>query len=391
MVRVWGEYGASMGCLRDTRGRRSDFMDFYNLERILKYQCQYNLIIGERSNGKTYACLDYVLDRFINFGEQAAYVRRYREDFRGKRGDSLFNNHVSNGRVSELTDGEFDSVRHQSGRWYLGTYNDTINKVITIDDPFCYGFALSEVEHDKSTAYPNIKTIIFDEFLTRQYYLPNEFVIFMNCLSTIIRHRDDVTIFMLGNTVNKYCPYFKEMGLGHVGEMEQGKIDVYSYGKSKLKVAVERCKAPEKGTKKSDVYFAFDNPELQMITGGAWEIALYPHCPMDYKKDDVLLYYFIEFNENLLQCEIIQVDDVTFTFIHTKSTPIHDEDSDIVYSLRYDPRQNWFRNILHPQTNFGKVILSYFKNERVFYQDNEVGEIVRNYLNCCHTEYMKTR
>ena len=62
---------------------------------------------------------------------------------------------------------------------------------------------------------------------------------FANVLSTIIRHRNDVKIFMLANTVNKYCPYFKEMGLKHITEMKQGSIDIYTYGSSDLRVAVE--------------------------------------------------------------------------------------------------------------------------------------------------------
>ena len=93
--------------------------------------------------------------------------------------------------------------------------------------------------------------------MTRQYYLQNEFVLFTNVLSTIIRHRNDVKILMLANTVNKYCPYFKEMGLKHITEMEQGDIDVYTYGTSSLRVAVEYCKPFAKG-KASDVYFTFN-------------------------------------------------------------------------------------------------------------------------------------
>ena len=61
--------------------------------------------------------------------------------------------------------------------------------------PFCYAFALSELEHDKSTAYPNVTTVLFDEFLSRKSYLPDEFVLFMNTLSTIIRERDNVKIY----------------------------------------------------------------------------------------------------------------------------------------------------------------------------------------------------
>ena len=136
------------------------------------------------------------------------------------------------------------------------------------------------MEHDKSTSYPDVTTVIFDEFLTRQSYLPDEFILFQNVLSTIIRGRRDVTIFMLGNTVNKWSPYFAEMGLKHVKEMEVGSIDVYTYGDSELTVAVEFT-GSRHSSKASDVYFAFDNPRLNMITGseGSWEMAIYPHCP----------------------------------------------------------------------------------------------------------------
>lgn len=359
---------------------------FYNLSRILSKKAQYNIIIGERSNGKTYATLEHGLRKWIEEGEQMAYIRRYREDFRGKRGDTLFGNHIHNGVISQLTNGEYDSIKHQAGRWYLGRYDADIHKVVAQEEPFCYGFSLSETEHDKSTSYPNVTTIIFDEFLTRQYYLPNEFVLFMNCISTIIRHRDNVSIFMLGNTVNKYCPYFREMGLAHVADMEMGKIDIYNYGESGLRVAVERCAPANKGGKKSDLYFAFNNPELQMITGGAWEIALYPHLPMKYKPSNILFIYFINFDDNLLQCEIIYIEDCYFTYIHRKSTPIQDEDNDIIFSEEYDPRPNHYRNIRKPTTPTCRKIADFFKQEKVFYQDNEVGEIVRNYLQYCKTE-----
>ena len=72
----------------------SDSTKFYNLSRILSKDCQYNIIIGERSNGKTYSTLEYGIRQWVDHGEQMAYVRRYREDFRGKRGDTLFGNEL---------------------------------------------------------------------------------------------------------------------------------------------------------------------------------------------------------------------------------------------------------------------------------------------------------
>ena len=357
---------------------------FYSLTAIEKCQAIYNVIIGKRSNGKTYACLEKIIKEFISTGKQGAYLRRYREDFRGKRGDQLFAAHVANGVISSLTNGEWTSVKYYAGRWYLSKFDAILNKEVRDSDPFCFGFSLSEMEHDKSTSYPDITTIVYDEFITRSYYLPDEFVLFMNVLSTIIRGRYDVTIYMLGNTVNKFCPYFKEMGLGHVDEMALGTIDLYRYGDSGLTVAVERCDDPE-SSKASNKYFTFDNPSLQMITGGAWEIDIYPHLPLRYQKKDIQLIYFILFNDYILQCEIVVKDGCIFTYIHRKTTEIQSWDRDIIFTTEYSPLPNVTRNMLHPTYEIHRKISNFFKAEKVFYQDNEVGELVRNYIMWCKT------
>jgi hypothetical protein len=253
-----------------------------------------------------------------------------------------------------------------------------------METPFAYGFAITSQEHDKSTSYPNVRTILFDEFLTRNAYIPDEFVLFCNVLSTIIRQRDDVKIFMLGNTVNKYCPYFKEMGMKHVQEMRQGDIDLYRYSDSKLLVAVEYCKPNGGSGKPSDFYFAFDNPKLNMITGGSWEIDVYPHCPCKYRPMDVCFVFFIEFDGALLQCEVICVESGYFLFIHEKTGEIKHPESDLVFSLiDWSHARNRRRNILRPEDELGTKLAWFFKHNRVFYQDNEVGEIVANYLKCC--------
>lgn len=361
---------------------------YYSLQSIEKLNALYNMIIGKRSNGKTYACLEKIIRIYASTGKQGAYLRRYREDFRGKRGDQLFAGHVANGLITEVTGGEWNSVKYYAGRWYFSKFDSVLNKEIRDNEPFCFGFSLSEMEHDKSTSYPNITTVVFDEFMTRSYYLPDEFPIFINVLSTIIRGRYDVTIYMLGNTVNKYCPYFKEMGLKHVDEMPIGTIDLYTYGNSALTVAVERCDDPE-SSKSSNKYFAFDNPSLQMITGGAWEIDIYPHLPTKYLKKDIQLIYFILFNDYILQCEIVVVDGCIFTYIHRKTTDIQNPDRDIIFTTEYSPRPNISRNILHPGYEVHRKISNFFKLEKVFYQDNEVGELVRNYLMWCKSETAK--
>lgn len=355
---------------------------FYSLKNILKKDAQYNVIFGERSNGKTYSCKYLGIKNFYEKGEQMAYVRRWSDDFTGKRGTTLFDDIVSENDVEKICKGEWTGVYYFSSRWYLCRYNEKGEREVC-ETPFCYGFSISAMEHDKSTSYPGITTVVFDEFISRTLYLTDEFVLFENVLSTIIRQRTNVKIFMLGNSINRYCPYFRDMGLRHIKEMKPGTIDVYTYGNSELRVAVEYV-LPNKNGKDSDIYFSFDNPALKMITQGGWEIAIYPHCPCHYRPADIALTYFIKFDDNLLQCEIVITDKMNFTFIHPKTTPIKEPEKSLIYSTEYSPLPNYYRKITRPTTKLGQKIAWYYKTENVFYSDNETGEVVRNYLLWCN-------
>lgn len=261
----------------------------------------------------------------------------------GKRGASMFDALVVNNEISKITNGEFTDVYYFSGRWYLCRYEG--DDRITDEKPFCFGFALTSMEHDKSTSYPLIGTILFDEFITRAGYLPDEFVLFLNTLSTIIRSKTEINeekiqIFMCGNSINMYCPYFAEMGLKHIKDMERGKIDLYNYGDSNLKVAVEFTIPTNKG-KPSDKYFAFDNPKLKMISSGAWEIGIYPHCPTKIKPKEIIFTYYIMFDTDVLECNVVRTDEMYFTFIHRKTSPLEERPKDLIYSTQFDARPNW--------------------------------------------------
>lgn len=354
---------------------------FYTLKNINSKNAQYNIIFGERSSGKTYAVLKQALETFWKTGKQLAIVRRWREDFIGKRGATLYDSLVANNEIKKITKGEYTTIYYYSSRWYLANIDEKTGKKIPCEKPLAFGFALTSTEHDKSTSYPDITTICFDEVLSRTGYLPDEFVLFMNLISTIVRHRKDVKIYMLGNTINRYCPYFSEMGLTHVKNMKPGDIDVYKYGNSELTVAVEYTSNTTK--KESDFYFAFDNPKLQMITDGTWEIDIYPHCPVKYVPKDVILNYFIVFNDDILHCEIICKDDNYFTFVHRKTSELKDTEHDIIYTTEYNPRPNYRRKITVPTSRIEKRILDFYKKDKVFFADNETGEIMRNYLIWC--------
>lgn len=352
---------------------------YYSLKKVQSLACQYNMIIGERSNGKTYAVLDHILKTYCETKKQGAIVRRWQDDFKGKRALAMYAPLVADGLILKYTKGQWDRIYYQSGQWYLARYDDVLDKIIHADDPFCFAFSLSSMEHDKSTSYPNITTICFDEFLTRGYYLPDEFVLFMNVISTIVRQRIDVTIYMLGNTVNWTAPYFSEMGIKHIKEMKQGTIDVYTYGaEGELKVAVEYC-APLGNSKDSNIYFAFDNPRLNMITSGAWELDIYPHLTVKFKPKNIKGIFFICFEGDTLQCEVVELGRNAFIYIHIKTSPLHDYDNDMIYTVTDDYRINYYKSLIRGRDKRSQIIAMLFKMDKVYYQNNEVGEIVRNY------------
>lgn len=357
---------------------------FYSLDNILSHNADYNMIYGERSNGKTTAVLEYALKDHIKSGyvNQLAIVRRWEEDFKGKNGQQMFENIVHLGWVEKYSKGKYNSIYYYSQRWYMVKYDEDGNKVAQGDTPFALGFSLTAEEHYKSTSYPNIKTVLFDEFITRQYYLPEEFVKYQNLLSTIIRLRTDVKIFMCGNTINKFCPYFAEMGLSGIKKQKRGTIDIYTYGESTLKVAVEYSDFPSK-KKESNKYFAFNNPKLEMITHGGWEIDIYPHLPKKYIPKNVKYVFYIIFDDEKLQGNIIRIDGVVFLYIHRKTTPIRDDNKRLVYQQTPDYRKNYRTSILHPYRKVDMFIKSLIVNKKIFYQDNEVGEIMNNYLKWC--------
>ena len=197
---------------------------YYSLKKINSKNATYNVIFGERSNGKTYACLLQALTNYFIDGSQFAYIRRWSDDIAPKRMNNLFNAMLV--KMGKLSAGEFHAIVYRSGVFYLANYNKNGKIIYNDDDVIGYAFNLSASEHNKANSYPKITTIIFDEFLTNKYYLPDEFVLFMNTVSTIIRQRTNVKIYMLGNTVNKFCPYFGEMGLTNILNQEQGTIDV---------------------------------------------------------------------------------------------------------------------------------------------------------------------
>ena len=89
-------------------------VNFYSLNKILAEDAHYNLIYGQRSNGKSFSVEELGLKKYIEYGEQMAIIRRYDVDFQGKRGQGVFEHFIHNeyrgNIVSEITGGEWTDI-----------------------------------------------------------------------------------------------------------------------------------------------------------------------------------------------------------------------------------------------------------------------------------------
>ena len=389
------------------KNKKQKLPPFYSLKEILAKapNAKYYLIFSERSNGKTHAVLEMALNEYFYQGKQLGIIRRYETDFLEGNADemmkTLANNRYRGNIIKEVTKGKWNSYMWRQRKFTLCRRNDE-GEVEEVDSkPFAHTFYLAGAEHKKSVSYPEIGNVLFDEFLTNDMYLPAETTKFFSIVSTIVRLEDDVRFFLCGNTVSQYSPYFADFGIDRVRQMKKGTIDIYRYGDSGLEVAVEYAEFPEtmkdgkKFKKKSDIYFAFkNNPHLKMITEGEWETNLYPHLPVDYHFWNVVYKFYIQFEGDNFECEVInppkETSNLPFVYIHRKTTEIKDDENFkkgyYCFKQDYDNRPLFSRDITHPRNNLEKKILKFFADNRVFYQDNLLGESIRRFFEWCNQQ-----
>lgn len=162
---------------------------FYNIAGLLSQRCVLNFVIGNRGGGKSFSGKRLCINRYKKTGAQFVWVRRYQTE------------------IDTLSD-FFADIKNMYPDDELKVEGNTcyIN-----GEPFGWLIALTTSQKLKSVAFPNVKTIIFDEFIIdkgKLGYLKNEVQTFLELFETIARMRDDVTAIFFGNAISIVNPYF---------------------------------------------------------------------------------------------------------------------------------------------------------------------------------------
>lgn len=130
-----------MGKLKEkAKNLLSDKPEYYSLNEILKLNALYNVIISGRSNGKTFAVMEYAIREYFDHGKELVIIRRWHDDFIGNRGLSMFKNQVSSGNVDRLSGGLWSDVFYYRSQWFFCKYDEKGNRIRS-EKPFAYSTA----------------------------------------------------------------------------------------------------------------------------------------------------------------------------------------------------------------------------------------------------------
>lgn len=354
----------------------------YNPCHLPLETCSWLVTLSERSRGKTTNLLLMGMCCYKLYGTGICYIRSNEQMIMPKQSRDMFSNIISWGYVEKLTDGKYNTITYKSRRWYYALADADGN--IEAQDPnaFCIMLSIDKNEQYKSILDTKNDFIIFDEFIERSYY-PQQFIMFCDLLSTILRQRQTGHIFLAANTIDIASPYFSELMISEqVKNMVQGDKEYITTSKGTSIYVEILGKRPPRADKKqkeiNKLYYGFENPKLVSITGEAtWAMSNYPHTPISFRILDKR--HYISYYDKLINLEICESEDRTIFINCHFATKTYDDS--IIYSTDFstDPRHRYRLG----SRVVDKFIFDKYDKNLFTFADNTVGSLVEKYIDGC--------
>lgn len=249
---------------------------YFSISNTLKVvgDAMYYLILGEKGNGKSYSVKYYLLEQCIKNNTKFAYFRRFNEDIRPDKIKAWLQDMVEdnsgNHRIKELTNGEWDDIKVDKTDIYLCRHEivtrrrrvdfdeegkaiyDLVDEMVIKTGPqIGKAFWVSRRGYDSiaSLSFVNYKFGVFEEFIGQVTNEDDDVPdMLLKMVSTIFRD-NDAKIFLLGNRISRFNPFFRKWKLEGALNQKAGTIDVYNFEevdevsqrKYTTKIAVESC------------------------------------------------------------------------------------------------------------------------------------------------------
>lgn len=352
---------------------------YYNLKNMMELKdAIYRLLFGERSNGKSYAVTEYALKRAWTekdfYGNPVndymfCYLRRWKEEIKTKSVEEYFSDKAN--MIYKITNGKYNHISVYQSSIYF-SYLDPETYEITRGKEIGKAMCLTSETHYKSLQYPAIGMVIFEEFIT-DTYLPSEPTKLMSIVSTIARKRH-IDVFLIGNSISRICPYFREWALTGILKQKQGTIDLYNYHgiDYSVQIAVEYCSnSSEKNT-------IIIGKSSKMINTGIWDSDEYPHIPKKYNQYKSLYRIMLVYDDFKYILELLQDKEDRNLILYVYPATNTSKCKRVISSIFTTDIMT--TPYLKPLTKYDKVIIDLLDSNKIVYSDNLTGTEFNNII-----------
>lgn len=224
---------------------------WYDVSKTLSHNCLFNFVLSMRGGGKTFNCLLQAVRNWKKRKEQFCYVRR---------------------TETEIDECKEYIMKAISKEGYFPEFKfETIgNEILCNGEVMGFCIAVSTAYKLKSTAFPRVSFIIYDEFLIEdsktQRYLNNEPKKLLSLYETVIRLRDK-PIVLLGNYTSRSNPYFEYFNIfpkynAEFTKDEENTLLIHMYDNKEFKEEKAKTKFAKLISKTSYGAYILDNKAL---------------------------------------------------------------------------------------------------------------------------------
>ena len=344
---------------------------YYNIDNLVSKNADYNILFGERSNGKSYQ-LKYkrAVINYLETGKRFILLRRFREEITA----GMIEQYFGDVDVSRLTNGKYDCIVSYRKHIFFAKYDVEKMKAVR-GEKIGYAMALNTEQNYAGGSFLDVSDIIFEEFMTRSRYLNNEPSKLMNLYATVDRKRGTTKLWLVGNSISRVCPYIYEWDLHNIiSKQKQGTIEIKeleSTNDDKIKLAIEYCKST--GVSSHTIGWS-----KEMMSDGSWQSSPQPHLPKSKKCYNVIFRFIFQYQSFRFISELLQdkeEKDKICWFIYPMSDKEEIKKNQLVISDKVDINPYWQRNIYDITINNDnlKNILSTFREDKIFYCNDLVG------------------
>lgn len=360
---------------------------------------RYYYILGGRSTGKTYPTVKNAITDAIKGKGLFAYVRRYKESLQEVFVNQIFG--VHNETVEELTKGQYNRVVYWRRRfwleyWAVDEQSGNAVKISRDAKPIGITCCLSTWETEKGGDFgydEGIANIILDEALSKAgQYLRDEWGVFQNVISTLVRDRweVDTKIWLLANPISKWNnPYFRNMGITKK-LIESHGITEIKYPNEKGGTAMTAVfvnlgetlqSVNENADRVLSTFFAFEHSKgkSKSITHGFWEMEDSARLPSGvYKESTKNRTIYAIFDEEKLAIDIMRYDETNkYYLIIYPVQDIRPKTYYLILGTSLDKYAIIGCDETHPVS---RLLFSIMKTGQVYYSDDSTADAWHGFL-----------